>query len=168
MRARLLTDLRAAEGSVSDELAAAEVLGRFRTDTDLGSVRFSKATVHGCPMSAESLSDEFGGGVAVLPSSMPGRAGSVDVEVSIAGVDKASGARIVVEALGLRREDVVAVGDGRNDLELIEYAGVGVAVEDGDPLLVAAADRVVPGPRSAGLVDLFTDLGLVAAGVASD
>jgi hydroxymethylpyrimidine pyrophosphatase-like HAD family hydrolase len=58
------------------------------------------------------------------------------------------------------REDVVAVGDGANDVEMLEFAGVGIAVEGADEAVLAVADRTVPGPDDEGLVQAFADLGL--------
>jgi hydroxymethylpyrimidine pyrophosphatase-like HAD family hydrolase len=44
----------------------------------------------------------------------------------------------VVERLGFAREDVIAFGDGPNDLELLRYAGKGVLMANADPRLRAA------------------------------
>jgi hydroxymethylpyrimidine pyrophosphatase-like HAD family hydrolase len=82
-------------------------------------------------------------------------------EIAMAGVDKSVGLRAVAEHLGLRREDVVAVGDGPNDVGMLEYAGLGVAVAGSDPTVLAVADRVVPGPRQGGVATLFEELRLV-------
>ena len=42
---------------------------------------------------------------------------------------------------------MVAFGDGENDIELIEEAGFGIAVEDGNPLLLERADWSARAPR---------------------
>ena len=46
---------------------------------------------------------------------------------------------------GVPREEVLAVGDGINDVDFLAWAGTGVAMEDGHPEALAAADVV--GPR---------------------
>jgi hypothetical protein len=45
--------------------------------------------------------------------------------------------------LGVEREEVVAMGNGYEDAPMIEWAGLGVAVSDGAPEAIAAADTVV-------------------------
>ncbi|CUR55652.1 HAD-superfamily hydrolase, subfamily IIB [metagenome] len=44
------------------------------------------------------------------------------------GVSKASGLQFVVDELGLSAGDVLAIGDGRNDIEMLRWAGRGVAM----------------------------------------
>jgi HAD superfamily hydrolase (TIGR01484 family) len=58
------------------------------------------------------------------------------------GVSKASALAEVADRLGVPRTDVLAIGDGRNDVEMLRWAGRGVAM-GGAPLEVqAAADDV--------------------------
>jgi len=58
------------------------------------------------------------------------------------GVSKASGLASVADRLGVDRSDVLAIGDGRNDIEMLQWAGRGVAM-GGAPLSVQeAADDV--------------------------
>lgn len=67
------------------------------------------------------------------------------VEVNAAGVNKAAALdRLCAELLAARRERTVACGDGRNDADMLEWAGFAVAVEEGAGELRAAADAVVP------------------------
>nr|WP_024288417.1 HAD hydrolase family protein [Cellulomonas sp. KRMCY2] len=68
---------------------------------------------------------------------------------------------VVARDLGIGREDVIAFGDGANDLEMLAYAGTAVAIEGGDPRLVALADLIARGPERAGLVAAFAELGLL-------
>jgi Cof subfamily protein (haloacid dehalogenase superfamily) len=64
------------------------------------------------------------------------------VEVSAAGVTKASGLAWVAESLGLAAQDVVAFGDMPNDLPMLAWAGRGVAMANGHPAVLAAAHDV--------------------------
>lgn len=59
--------------------------------------------------------------------------------------NKGSALRTVAERLGVPREDVVAIGDWRNDVEMIRWAGTGVAMADAHPEVLAVADVVLPG-----------------------
>ena len=67
-----------------------------------------------------------------------------------------------MDALGSRAEDVVAFGDGLNDVEMLEYAGAGVAIEGSAAPVLAAADRTAAPPAEQGLVAAFAELGLTA------
>jgi Cof subfamily protein (haloacid dehalogenase superfamily) len=137
-----------------------DILEVLVTTDDLDGRSFGKAVFFDSPVPGSVLEAEIGEGVHVERSSIPGMGDSAG-EISVAGVHKAVGVREVVEHFGLRREDVVAVGDGPNDVDMLEYAGLAVAVEGADPALLAVADRTVPGPDAEGLVELFGDLGLV-------
>lgn len=46
-------------------------------------------------------------------------------------VDKGKGLKKLAETLGIKREEVIAMGDAGNDLSMIKYAGLGIAMENG-------------------------------------
>ncbi len=58
------------------------------------------------------------------------------------GVSKASGLQTVAERLGVAQADVLAIGDGRNDVEMLAWAGRGVAMGQAPPEVKSAADGV--------------------------
>jgi HAD superfamily hydrolase (TIGR01484 family) len=58
------------------------------------------------------------------------------------GVSKASGVAHVAQQLGIDAADVLAIGDGRNDIELLEWAGRGVAMGQAVQPVIDAADDV--------------------------
>jgi HAD superfamily hydrolase (TIGR01484 family) len=68
--------------------------------------------------------------------------------------DKASALRFMCDRLGVEQSETVAVGDGRNDASMIAWAGLGIAVEGSPPEVVAAADRIIPGPGRGGIQQL--------------
>jgi Cof subfamily protein (haloacid dehalogenase superfamily) len=57
---------------------------------------------------------------------------------------KAEALAWLAERLGVPREEVMAVGDGENDVDMLAWAGLGVAMEDGDAAALAAADVIAP------------------------
>jgi Cof subfamily protein (haloacid dehalogenase superfamily) len=59
-------------------------------------------------------------------------------------VTKASGLAFLADHLGFARERTVAFGDGENDVEVVEWAGYGVAVENAHPRVKAIADLICP------------------------
>ena len=70
------------------------------------------------------------------------------MDLSPVGVSKASGLQHVCDALGLAAADVLAIGDGRNDIEMLRWAGRGVAMGQSVDEVKAAADDVTDyGPR---------------------
>ena len=68
--------------------------------------------------------------------------------------DKASALAFLCERLGIRQDQSVAVGDGRNDASMIAWAGLGVAIQGSAPEVIAAADRTIPGPGHGGIQQL--------------
>jgi Cof subfamily protein (haloacid dehalogenase superfamily) len=63
-------------------------------------------------------------------------------EVSAAGVTKAFGLSRVAASFGIAARDVVAFGDMPNDLPMLGWAGLGVAMANGHPAVRAAAHDV--------------------------
>lgn len=55
---------------------------------------------------------------------------------------KASGIRRVAAYLGIPRSQVLAIGDGENDIEMLAYAGLGVAMDNAPPAVKRAAEVV--------------------------
>jgi Cof subfamily protein (haloacid dehalogenase superfamily) len=66
------------------------------------------------------------------------------LEFASPDVTKGSGLEFVSEHLGFARERTVAFGDGENDVELLEWAAYGVAVENAHDRVKAVADFVCP------------------------
>jgi hydroxymethylpyrimidine pyrophosphatase-like HAD family hydrolase len=64
------------------------------------------------------------------------------LDIAPAGADKATALADVAARLGVDRRDVLALGDGRNDLEMLRWAGRGVAMADAPPEVQQAADHV--------------------------
>ena len=64
------------------------------------------------------------------------------LDLSPVGVSKASGLEHVASVLGLGAADVLAIGDGRNDIEMLQWAGRGVAMGQAVQEVLDAADAV--------------------------
>ena len=62
------------------------------------------------------------------------------LDLSPVGVSKASGLELVADKLGVARPDVLAIGDGRNDIEMLQWAGRGVAMGQAIQEVIDAAD----------------------------
>jgi hydroxymethylpyrimidine pyrophosphatase-like HAD family hydrolase len=71
------------------------------------------------------------------------------------GVSKAAGLDKVGFQLGVGRADVLAVGDGHNDLEMLQWAGLGVAMGQSPDDVKAVADLVADAVDDDGLATLL-------------
>ena len=72
------------------------------------------------------------------------------LDLSPMGISKASGLEHVCDALGLTAADVLAIGDGRNDIEMLAWAGRGVAMGQAVEEVRAAADAVTDSVHDGG------------------
>lgn len=77
------------------------------------------------------------------------------LEMMPLGVDKAYGVSKLLARLGYRRGQMVCCGDGFNDLAMIEYAGLGVAMANAPEDLKKRADYIAPSCDEDGLVDVI-------------
>ncbi|GIN74140.1 5-amino-6-(5-phospho-D-ribitylamino)uracil phosphatase YcsE [Bacillus sp. J14TS2] len=64
------------------------------------------------------------------------------VEISLVNVSKATGIQKLCEHLGIEMAEVMAIGDNRNDLELIKAAGLGIAMGNAEKELKEVADQI--------------------------
>lgn len=70
------------------------------------------------------------------------------------GTSKASAVREVGHRLGIAAEETAAIGDYLNDLEMIEYAGIGATMANGHPTLRARAQLTVGTNEAGGVAEL--------------
>ena len=65
-----------------------------------------------------------------------------NIEIMPKGIDKGYGVRKLAELLGISREEVICIGDHENDLSMLQYAGIGVAMGNSTPEVLAQADDI--------------------------
>jgi Cof subfamily protein (haloacid dehalogenase superfamily) len=76
------------------------------------------------------------------------------LEVVPTGADKGSALEWIADSLGVARSDVVAFGDGANDVSMIGWAGTGVAVgPHAHPDVLAGAKEHIAAPEEGGVAD---------------
>lgn len=73
-------------------------------------------------------------------------------------ISKAVGIQKILDRLKLAREDCYAFGDGLNDLEMLEFAGCGVAMGNGAPEVKAVADLIAPPVNEDGMARVLREL----------
>lgn len=64
------------------------------------------------------------------------------LEIVPKGVQKAMAVSVIADSLKIKQKDVLAFGDEHNDLELLEYAGWGVAMQNGTDQLKGVANDI--------------------------
>ena len=64
------------------------------------------------------------------------------MEDNTKGVSKGNAVAKLCEELGLTAENVMAIGDEENDISMIEFAGIGVAMENAVPAVKEAANEI--------------------------
>lgn len=84
--------------------------------------------------------------------------GAPFVEIMAEGVTKASGLARMCAHLGVDRSEVVAFGDGLNDIEMLEWAGRGVAMANALPEVRRTADEVAPANTEDGVARVIERL----------
>lgn len=77
------------------------------------------------------------------------------IEIMPKNVDKATSLDYMLKGIGLKREDTICCGDGFNDISMIEYAGVGVAMGNAQPRVKEAADYITSTNDEDGLVQVM-------------
>ncbi len=68
------------------------------------------------------------------------------------GIDKAHSLSILLDKLGMDRTEVIACGDGFNDLSMIKYAGLGIAMANAQDIVKEHADFVTLSNEEDGIV----------------
>lgn len=95
-----------------------------------------------------------------IPGTAPTGAMANNIEVNAYGVNKGVGLIKLGEILGIQREEIMACGDGMNDLEMLREAGVGVAVENAVQAVKDAADYITDTNENEGVAKAIEKIAL--------
>lgn len=82
-------------------------------------------------------------------------AGFADLEVMNPATNKGAALSALAEMLGIAQGEVLAIGDSSNDAAMLAYAGVGVAMANGEEPLKKIADRIAPSNEEGGVADIL-------------
>ncbi len=85
----------------------------------------------------------------------------VSGEVTQRGINKAYGIKKLMEYYGIGVEDTVAFGDGPNDLDMLKFAGVGVAMGNAWDIVKETADMVTADIADDGIYKGLKSLDLI-------
>lgn len=75
------------------------------------------------------------------------------LEFTNAGANKGTALAELARVYGIKREEIMAFGDSYNDLEMLEYAGMGVAMGNARPALKEIADYITKGNDEDGVAE---------------
>jgi Cof subfamily protein (haloacid dehalogenase superfamily) len=99
-------------------------------------------------------------GRATVTESVPGL-----LDIISLGASKAIMARRLARTLGVTADQVLAVGDGDNDVSLLAWAGIGVAMGNATPTVKAAADAVTSSNLRNGVAEALDRWALGPGGI---
>ncbi|MCQ2409950.1 MAG: Cof-type HAD-IIB family hydrolase [Clostridia bacterium] len=102
------------------------------------------------------IREKIGAGASVFRSEV------FFMEVVPEGLDKAAAIAELIKKTGIDQSETVAFGDGYNDITMVEYAGLGVAMSNGCDRIKEVADRIAPDNNSDGIAAVINDIFPVA------
>jgi Cof subfamily protein (haloacid dehalogenase superfamily) len=141
---RFYNDLLSRDIQQVDDLTAVVAHGR------VDPAKFLIVADEGAPQAAdrieEDLQQRFGTELHVVRSHL------LFIEGNPLGVSKGEGLRRLAEYLALSQARVMAIGDQGNDVAMLEWAGLGVAMGNGSDAAKAAADWIAPSLDNDGVI----------------
>ena len=108
----------------------------------------------------DRIKEEFAGEFNVIPCTVP-MFGPDSGELAVPGVHKATAIEALLEHLGINQKDTIALGDGMNDAEMLEYCQIGIAMGNAKPGLKEIADEVTNTHDEGGIYNSFKKHGLI-------
>ena len=83
------------------------------------------------------------------------------MDVIPSSYNKAIGIEALIKHLGIKQEEVIAIGDGHNDAEMIAYAGLGVAMGNAIDKCKKVADYITTDIDDNGIYNAFKYAGII-------
>ncbi|MFV0394968.1 MAG: Cof-type HAD-IIB family hydrolase [Coprobacillaceae bacterium] len=116
----------------------------------------NKVLLTGKPEYVESILDDFK--EPFINNLSVYRSTPFFIEVMDQGVDKASSLDVILKSLNISKEELIAFGDGYNDLSMIRYAGLGVAMGNSVDEVKAEADYITDSNDNEGIFNCLKQL----------
>ncbi len=146
---------RAYDKKLFDEMAkyheTVEAVGALQNV--LGVMPINKLVAIGTDQrSAKALRWQLGvqleGGIRLMQAGIPNM-----LEILPPGVSKGSALKLLTKDLRINADSVLAIGDAENDIEMLQFAGVGVAMGHAEQKVKDAADYIAPTNDEDGVAD---------------
>ncbi|WP_458118548.1 HAD family hydrolase [Paenibacillus sp. Z6-24] len=136
------------------------IAGLTYDETDLYKDDVNKVCFLESSLPFEQIREEFADRFEVIQCTVP-LFGPNSGELMIPGIHKAIAIADLLDHLQLPREHTIAIGDGMNDAEMLEYCAVGIAMGDARPGLLEIADDITDPLEQDGLYNSFVKYGLI-------
>ena len=82
-------------------------------------------------------------------------------DLGVKDITKAHAIDVLLEHLGAKKEDIIAFGDAKIDIPMLEYCQIGVSMGNGGPEILAMADMLTDDVAEDGLYNAFEKLELL-------
>ncbi|MGV1004505.1 MAG: HAD hydrolase family protein [Candidatus Nanopelagicales bacterium] len=156
-------------GGVTDEAILAELeigVGPFIehliVGDDTATLTVNKMAFLGSDLPISVVGEHFGDRLTVHPGTVPAF-GANSGELSLPGITKATAIEAALARIGVERADSIGIGDAGNDLEMLDFVGVAVAMGNATEAVKAAAQFVTAVADADGIAEAFGKLGLIGA-----
>lgn len=97
-----------------------------------------------------------------LDAAIPFRSEVMCLDIIPEGGGKPEGMQAMMQALGIQREETMAFGDGTNDMDMLRFAGAGVAMGNASKEVQASADYVTADVDEDGIAKALLHFGLIS------
>lgn len=118
----------------SDSVVRVDDLSKSARESEVVHISYS-GTVDAMREMEKELLKGLESSVNILATVYPDRNFTL-LDILPAGSSKASGLNFLANRLGIERNQILAVGDNHNDLEMLEFAGIGVLMGNADACLL--------------------------------
>lgn len=82
-------------------------------------------------------------------------------DIVLQGSDKSSGMQALLDRLGITPAECIAFGDGGNDIEMLQFAGIGVAMGGSAPVVLQSADYETTSVDEDGIINALTHFHII-------
>lgn len=128
---------------------------QIKNRKDINTISFSSAF-----RTIEQINEDWEGILTITPG-MIKENGFDNGEFYQIGINKATGIQYAIKHLGLTQKATIAVGDGSNDFEMLEYCNIGIAMGNALDELKKVADYITNPINEDGLYNCFHEFGLL-------
>lgn len=161
LRQRMIPVFAARTEAGADPAEMARRIERLAPGRAIPRDGIAKATFYGTEMSTfETVRDGLDDRFKVITGTIP-YLGDAGGEVSMRGIDKGTAIERVLHELGLAVGSSLAIGDSSNDLEMLSFVGVGIAMGNALPSVKSVADEITTSVQEDGVSVAFRRHGLI-------
>jgi len=137
---------------VRERLARCTVVDRLADEVNFEPLKISIIEESSAiPETVASLQKRFAKALSIFPSS------EYSIDLNAYAVSKGRALEYLAAWLGIRREEIMAAGNAENDLDMIQFSGIGIAMGNAPERLKSAADLVAGDNNEDGLATLLRD-----------